>query len=257
VPTPALFDTHCHLGYGELAEDAPEALVARAHAAGVTHLLDVGVDAASSRRAAERARQLPGVHFAAGLHPNEADRFDTEWPELRALAQDPRCIAVGETGLDYHWDKAPRDVQRRAFAAHLELGARLDKAVIVHARKALDDAFAILADHRDARVVLHCFAGDERDVARAAELGCRLSFAGPLTYPNAAALRRAACAAPAELLLVETDAPFLAPQSRRGKRNEPAFVVEVAQQLAALRGVDFEGLAASTSANARALFALG
>ena len=250
--TPLEFaDTHCHLGQdGE--DDA--ATIARARSAGVVFLLDVGIDLATSQRAAVRAATHDGVRFACGLHPNSASRWRSESDGIAALAADPRCAAIGETGLDFHWNESPHEVQRAAFAAQLDLGVQLDKPVVVHARKALAEVFDVIAAHPLARVVLHCFAGDEHDAARAVGLGCHVSFAGPITYPKADALRRAARVVPGELLLVETDAPFLPPQSRRGGRNEPALVVEIAERLARERGEDFAALAARTTANARALF---
>ncbi|MBI5852244.1 MAG: TatD family hydrolase [Planctomycetes bacterium] len=249
--TAELIDTHCHLGHD--GED-PGIIVARAHAAGVVAMLDVGIDLATSQRAASRAASHEGVRFACGIHPNAASRWQSEGDAIAALAADPRCAAVGETGLDFHWNEAPHDVQRAAFQAQLELGVRLDKPVVVHARKALAEVLDVIASHPRARVVLHCFSGDERDAARAVGLGCHVSFAGPITYPKADALRRAARVVPGKLLLVETDAPFLPPQSRRGGRNEPALVVEIAERLARERDEDFAVLAARTTANARALF---
>ena len=253
-PPLVLFDTHCHLGHGEEPGQTAGERVARAHAAGVIHLLDVGIDLPSSRDALARARRFAAVRASVGLHPNDAGRFAADFAALAELARDTACVAVGETGLDFYWDRAPRALQEESFHAHLALGAELDKPVIVHARDAMAATLAVLEAHRGVRKVMHCFAGDETDALRAVELGCWLSFAGPLTYPRAEALRRAAVATPIDRLLIETDSPFLPPQSRRGKSNEPAFVIETAMRLAELRGITLAELAQTTTANALALF---
>ena len=246
-----LFDTHCHLGYE--AEDAV-VVRARAAAAGVGRLVDVGIDAASTRRARDRARNLADVRWSAGLHPNDASRLEAEWAEIAAMAAEPDCVAVGETGLDYYRDRTPPDLQKVSFERHLVLAAELGKPVIVHCRDAFDDVFAILGAHRHVRAVLHCFSGGPEEMRRAQELDLYVSFAGPLTYPKSEALRAAARIASHDRVVVETDAPFLPPQDWRGKRNEPAYVVRTAERLAAERGVSFDAIAATTTANASRLF---
>jgi TatD DNase family protein len=247
-------DTHCHLGHGD---EPPSALVERAQRAGIRRLIDVGIDAATTVAARQRARTLPGVVFTAGLHPCEAGRIGEDWAEIVAASADPRCVALGETGFDFHWDRASPAAQAEAFERHLDLAARIGKPVVVHCREAFDATFATLAAHPQVRTVLHCFSGGLAEARRALDLGCFLSFAGPLTYPRAAPLREAAAFAPVDRILVETDAPFLPPQGRRGQRNEPAFVVAVLEALASARGLRRVELAAQTTATARAVFGPG
>lgn len=245
------FDTHCHLDYEQQGTGAEEH--ARAVAAGVTALLCVGTDAASSQRCRDLAA-LPGVRWSAGLHPNEATRLAADWPAIEALARSPGCAAIGETGLDCYRDTAPLDAQQTALQAHLALARELGLPVILHCRDAFAPLFAELAAKLPVRGVMHCFSGGIDEARRALDLGLHLSFAGPLTYPKNHALRAAAAFAPADRILVETDAPFLAPQPCRGRRNEPAFVLHTLQGLATVRGITLLAAAEQTYANAVALF---
>ncbi|HEX6811066.1 MAG TPA: TatD family hydrolase [Planctomycetota bacterium] len=246
-----VYDTHCHLGLDGKVDPADEH--ARALAAEVTRLLVVGVDAASSRAASALSR-LPGVRWSAGLHPNDSTRLDAEWAEIEALARDPQCTAIGETGLDCYRDRAPLEQQERSLRAHLDLARELDLPVIFHCRDAFAPLFAVLRSERPVRGVMHCFSGGLDEARSALDLGLHLSFAGPLTYPKNDALREIARWAPAERIVVETDAPFLPPQRHRGKRNEPALVVETLQALANTRGLSLDAAAALTFGNASALF---
>ena len=246
-----VYDTHCHLGLDGKAPPADEH--ARAQAAGVTRLLVVGIDAATSAVARE-LQTLAGVRWSAGLHPNDAARFDDEWPRIEALARDPSCAAIGETGLDCFRDRTPLDRQERSLRRHLALARELDLPVVFHCRDAVAPLFAGLRDEPPVRGVMHCFSGDLDEARAALDLGLLLSFAGPLTYPKNDALRAVAAWAPADRILVETDAPFLPPQRLRGKRNEPAYVVQTLQALADARGVPLVDAAACTFANAVALF---
>ncbi|MBX3461910.1 MAG: TatD family hydrolase [Planctomycetes bacterium] len=246
-----VYDTHCHLGLDGKVPPADEH--ARAAAAGVTHLLVVGIDAATSR-AARELRHLPGVRWSAGLHPNDSTRLDEEWPALDALARDPSCSAIGETGLDCFRDRTPLPQQERSLRRHLALARELDRPVILHCRDAFTPLFAVLRDEPPVRGVMHCFSGDLGEARTALDLGLLLSFAGPLTYPRNEALRAVAAWAPADRILVETDAPFLPPQRLRGQRNEPAFVVQTLQALADARGIALAAAAECTLANALALF---
>lgn len=244
------YDTHCHLGYdGQRPEDEH----ARAVAAGVVAMLCVGTDAASSSRARDLGR-LPGVRWSAGLHPNDASRFDAEWPAIETLARTPGCAALGETGLDCYRDRTPLAAQEHALRAHLQLARELSLPVVLHCRDAFAPLFAILRDLAPVHGVMHCFAGGVAEARTALDLGLSLSFAGPLTYPKNHDLRAAAAFAPAAAVLVETDAPFLAPQPQRGKRNEPAFVLHTLATLAAVRGQSLHEAAATTFANAERLF---
>lgn len=255
-----MVDTHAHLG---LCEDDPAALVARARAAGVTRILTVGLDEESNRAALALAREHDEVRACVGRHPGSAAGFDEEArAAIAALAADPAVAAVGETGLDYYRDAAPRADQRRAFRAQIEVAREVAKPLVIHMRSGSgpgDDAVGEVLDllAREAggvEVVLHCFSAPPERVAQAAAYGWACSFAGNVTYPKAAALREAAALVPDELLLAETDAPFLAPQSRRGRASEPALVVETARELARVRGVPYERLERLVEANAARVF---
>ena len=249
-----LVDTHCHL---HLLEPAPDQVVAEALAEGVGHLVDVGVDLPSSRQAAANAARLPQVSAAAGVHPHDADTFDAAaLQELRRLLADPRVVGVGETGLDYHYDNSPRDTQRAAFAAHVRLARELDKALVVHCREAFADVVAILDAEGAPRVVFHCFAGDERAAARVVEAGWYVSFAGIVTFGNAAGLRAACAVVPLERMVLETDSPFLSPHPYRGRPNRPGRICLTAQTVAEVHQTTVEAVAAATSATAARTFRL-
>lgn len=249
-PAPVI-DTHCHLGHGD---EEPGALVDRARASGVVAWVDVGIDATTSVAALARSQALADVRFTAGLHPCSADQLDDDWATIEDCASDPRCVAIGETGFDFYWDRSTPARQREAFERHLDLAHRLGKPVVVHCRDAFDATFEVLGAHPDARAVLHCFAGGVDEARRALDLGCMLSFAGPLTYPRADDLRAAAAFAPEDRILVETDSPFLPPQGFRGQRNEPALVREVLKELARVRRMPEDAAATRTTANARRTF---
>jgi TatD DNase family protein len=253
-------DTHAHIGR---CKDEPAAIVARAREAGVTRILTVGLDERSNREAIEHAREFEGVRACVGRHPNSAGGFDDEAAaDILELARDDAVAAVGETGLDYFRDGAPRGEQRRAFRAQIEIARAVGKPLVIHMRSgngpdrdAVGETLALLAKEAEGvRVILHCFSGSVEQAREAAERGWYCSFAGNATYPSAADLREAARAVPDELLLAETDSPYLAPQSHRGKPNEPARVVETARVLARERGISYEELARIVEANAAALF---
>jgi TatD DNase family protein len=248
-----MIDTHCHLDHCE----PPDAeLVARARAAGVTRVATVGTDGASIERALAAAAEHDEVFAIVGRHPHETAGFDRRGlEEIERAGCHPKARAVGETGLDYHRDYAPRGDQRRAFEAQLELAGRLGLPAAIHTRAAEEDTFALLREHADRlpAVILHCFSAPER-LDECVERGYLCSFAGNVTYPKAVELQRAAREVPAALLLVETDAPFLSPQPVRGKRNEPANVVHTARRVAELRGIDYEELERTVEANAARVF---
>jgi TatD DNase family protein len=244
-----VIDTHAHLD----ALDDADAAVERARAAGVTRIVSVGTDPESWRRTLAIASRHDGIYAALGLHPHEAG--DEEAVEaLRDALADPRAVAVGETGLDYYRDHAPRDTQRRAFAAQLELAAELRKPAIIHTRAADADTVSMLASF-DGTAVMHCFSSAPL-LEPALEHGWYVSFAGNVTYKNAYDLRAAARAVPAERLLAETDSPYLPPQPKRGKPNEPAYVVHTVAVLAEARGEDADELAVQIDANASECFGL-
>ena len=244
-----MIDTHAHL---DALEDA-DAAVARAGQAGVTRIVSVGTDPASWRRTLAIAHRHDGVYVALGVHPHEAG--DEQAVEaLREALADPRAIAIGETGLDYYRDHAPRDAQRRVFAKQLELAEQLRKPAIIHTRAADADTVSMLESFQGT-TVMHCFSSAPL-LEPALERGWYVSFAGNVTYKNAYDLRAAARAVPRERLLAETDSPYLAPQPKRGKPNEPAYVVHTVAALAEARGDDADELAAQIEANANECFGL-
>ncbi len=247
-----MIDSHTHLD--QCAEPNTE-LVAAAEAAGVRRILTVGMDGASCRSALAAAEAFPQVYAAIGRHPNLAHGFDgADLAELRALAAHERCLAIGETGLDYYREGAPVDDQRRAFSAQIELAREVGKPLIIHTRAAEDDTIATLSDAAsDLTVVLHCFSMPDR-LGLCLERGWWISFAGNVTYPSAAELAEAARIVPDEWLLVETDAPYLTPQPVRKQRSQPAFVAHTVAFLAELRGVSVPELDALVERNAKRLF---
>jgi TatD DNase family protein len=244
-----VIDTHAHL---DAAADPADVLVQRAHEAGVTRIVSVGTKESSWRETLAIAERYDGVVAALGVHPHEA--ADGDVGSLRDAVQHPQAVAVGETGLDYFRDYAPRDAQRRIFDEQLELAAELAKPVIIHTRAADVDTLAALAGF-DGTVVLHCFSSLPL-LEPALERGWYVSFAGNVTYKNAHDLRSAAFAVPVERLLAETDSPYLAPVPRRGRPNEPANVVHTVVALAHARNADADELAAQIEANAVRCFAL-
>lgn len=244
-----MIDTHAHL---DLCEDADGA-VTRAREAGVTTILTVGTGAASWATALELAARHDGVRAIVGVHPHNAARDgEADLDELERLLADVRVVAVGETGLDYYRDYAPRGAQRRLFEAELELAAAAGKPVVIHTRAADEDTAALL-ERFDGTVVMHCFSSP-RLLPIALERGYYVSFAGNVTYKNASDLRVAATQVPPDRLLTETDAPYLAPQAQRGRRNEPAYVVHTLAALAEARGEDRDELELRIDENARAVF---
>ncbi|MGH2691079.1 MAG: TatD family hydrolase [Actinomycetota bacterium] len=249
-----LFDSHCHLF---MMEGDPAATVAQAKEAGVGGMVCVGIDAESSRRSRELADALAGVFATAGVHPHSASELDAAaGSAIEELAHDPRVVGVGETGLDYFRLLAPAEDQQRAFRAHCGLGRESGKALVVHTRDAWEDVMKILEEERVERVVLHCFSGDAAAAREASARGYFCSFAAIVTYPKNPHLLQAAADVPGDLLLVETDSPFLPPQSLRGKENSPGNVRHVVEALAEARGEDPAELAKRTSLNARRAFAL-
>jgi TatD DNase family protein len=247
-----VIDSHTHLDRGP----APEGeLVAEATDAGLERILTIGIDGRSRRAALAAAETYSPVFAAIGHHPNEATGYDDAiTAELRELAVHPRCLAIGETGLDDYRDYAPRADQERAFRAQIDLAQELGKPLVIHTRAAEDDTIATLAEHAAGLdVVLHCFSMPDR-LDECLEHGWWFSFAGNVTYPKSAELADAAARVPLDRLLVETDAPYLTPQAVRKERNQPAFVVHTARFLADLRGIEYAELEAAVEGNAAALF---
>ena len=239
-----MIDTHAHL---DALDDGPEEVLARAREAGVTRILTVGM-----AQAVALAERFDNVYAIVGIHPHESAAGDLD--EVRRLHEHPKAVAVGETGLDWFRDYAPRDDQRRVFAAQLELARELGKPVVIHTRAADTDTLAAL-DGYDGTVVLHCFSSPHL-LEPALERGWYVSFAGNATFPKTVDLRLAATQVPADRILAETDSPYLAPQPVRGERNEPAFVMHTVAALAQARGEDADALAAQIDRNASACFRL-
>jgi TatD DNase family protein len=247
-----VIDTHAHL---DACADRPSALIRRARQAGVDRIITVGTGIESCRVALELADLHEEVYAALGIDPHQAgDAEASRVGELRALLEHERAVALGEIGLDYYRDNAPRDRQRRLFDAQLELAAELGKPVVIHTREADRDTAEALADF-DGNVVMHCFSSPGL-LATVVERGYYVSFAGNVTYPKAGDLRAAAAQVPVERILAETDSPYLAPQARRGRPNEPANVVLTIAALAEARRQDVDELGARIDANADAAFSL-
>jgi TatD DNase family protein len=252
---PSLVDTHCHLGDAAFDADR-DAVLAQAKARGVTHVVVIGESVAGSERAVALARGATGLSATAGVHPHDATSWsDQTGQRVRELLGAPETVAVGETGLDYHYMHSPRETQRRAFAAQLQIGLELGKPVIVHARDADADMAAMLRalGPRPPVVVLHSFASGDDVWDAGMSIGAYFSFSGMITFKNWTQTGRLA-ACPSDRLLVETDAPYLAPVPHRGKRNEPGFVRDVAERAAVLRGESFDDLTRRTTENARRCF---
>jgi TatD DNase family protein len=247
-----VIDSHTHLGSCPAPADE---LVGAARAAGVRRILTVGMDSASCREALEHADAFEEVFAALGRHPNSAGGFDdAALEELRELSAHPRCAAIGETGLDYYRDTAPRADQLRAFHAQIDLARETGRPLVIHTREAEDDTIAVLRERAEGvTVVMHCFSMPRR-LGECLEQGWWISFAGNVTYPKAYALQDAARQVPADRILVETDAPYLTPQARRKERNQPAFVALTAAFLAELREEPYEELEAAVERNAAAVF---
>ena len=243
-------DSHCHVPY----EGVGVEVIAEAHDAGVARLVTVGTDLAQSTAAIGVAREHEGVWATVGLHPHDAkDGLDG----LEPLLADPTVVAVGECGLDYHYDHSPRDVQRDVFAAQIALAHDHDLALVIHTREAWDDTFDVLAaEGVPARTVFHCFTGGPTEARRALDAGAHLSFSGIVTFKAADDLRAAAALCPLDRLLVETDSPYLTPVPHRGRPNRPAYVPLVGAGVAAARGVDVDEVAAATWDNTERLFRL-
>ena len=254
-----LVDSHAHVDMSEFDSDRTD-MLARAQAAGVRQILAIGGAPGALASAVPFAERYDWIYAAAGIHPHEARlAMPAHYEELANLAKHPKFLAWGEIGLDYHYDHSPRDVQQRVFIEQLELARGAGRPVIIHCREAWPDCLALLEKHwRSSGLggIFHCFSGTLEEARRGMEMGFLISFAGNVTYPKAQNLRDLASALPLESILIETDSPFLAPQPFRGRRNEPAFVAEVARTLAPVRNLAPHELGAATAANFRCFFRL-
>jgi TatD DNase family protein len=255
-----LIDTHAHLDDERFREDLP-AVLERAASAGVGQMVAIGTTARSSLATVQLATVHPPVFAAVGLQPNNlTENEPTAWDEIIALAERPKVVAIGETGLDRYWNYTPLSQQEEFFARHLELGRKKDLAVVIHCREAEADVLRMLRAaydrHGPVKAVMHSFTGDWTTAEQCLAMGLYISFAGMVTFKNATALREVAAKVPLDRMLIETDSPYLAPVPVRGKRNEPAYVSHTAALLASIKQVDLPTFAAQTTTNARTLFGL-
>ena len=253
-----IIDSHCHLDFPDFADDL-DAVVERARAAGVERMITIGTQSVEGRRAWSRSRSaIDDVFFTVGTHPHEAAGEEAEdFDAMRAFAKHPKCVGIGEAGLDYHYNSAPRDVAQRVFRGHIALARELDLPLVIHTRDADADMAAILTDEMGQgrfRALLHCFTASRELAETALGLGLMISFSGVVTFKKSEDLRAIARDVPLDRILVETDAPYLAPTPHRGRRNEPAFVVATAGVVAEARGMTPEALAEATRANTHAIF---
>ena len=250
-------DTHAHLTFPEFAADLPE-VIERAREARLEAIVNIALDDDSVERSLKMSRDYPGyIYTGAGLHPHEASEWnDNSYEKYRALAKEKGLIAIGETGLDYHYKLSPVDQQKKVFRAFLQMAQELDLPAVIHSREAAADTVNILREENRGKLrgVLHCFAGDPQLLEAALELGLLISYTANITYPKADLIRQAAKDTPLDRIMIETDCPFLAPQVCRGTRNEPSYVVKVAEKIAEVKGLAVEELAAAATENARRLF---
>lgn len=253
-----LFDTHTHINIDEFDEDR-QAVIDRAGAAGVGRMLVVGFDRDTIDRALQLLDTYDFLYGAVGWHPVDAiDATEEDFRRIEELASHPKIVAIGEMGLDYHWDKSPADVQKEVFKRQIDIAKRVGMPIIIHNREATDDILAVLEEKNAAEVggIMHCFSADIETAQKCLDMNFYISFGGPVTFKNATLPKEVARFVPLERLLVETDCPFLSPHPYRGKRNEPARVALIAEKIAALRNVTTDELAQTTSDNARHLFGI-
>lgn len=252
-----LVDTHCHLDYPDLMADI-DAVVARARAAGVGRMVTISTHVARHATYSALAERFAHVFWTIGTHPhNAADEPDVAMAEIVALSHSPKCVAVGEAGLDFHYDKSPRDVQRKVFRTHIAAARETGLPLVIHARDADQDMIDILGEEHAKGAfgaILHCFSSGAELASVGLQLGFYLSFSGIITFKRSEELRAIAAATPLDRLLVETDAPYLAPDPYRGKPNEPSYVTRTAAVLAGVKGVSPDELAIATTANAERVF---
>ena len=250
-------DTHAHLTFPEYKIDLPE-VIQRAKEADLEAIIDIALDDEAIRTSLRYAQDYPGYVFtAAGLHPHDASEWTDDIPDkLRGLAKEKKIVAIGEMGLDYHYKLSPIEKQQETFRIFLGLAQELDLPAVIHSRDASKDTMRIIHEENQGKLkgVLHCFSGDMELAKEALDIGLLISFTGNITFPKAHQVRNAAKEIPLDRIMIETDCPFLAPQAFRGKRNEPAYVVKVAEQIAEVRGSTVEEIASKTTENAKRFF---
>ncbi|HAK89270.1 MAG TPA: radical SAM protein [Nitrospiraceae bacterium] len=251
-----MIDTHCHLEMRPFDDDR-EDVIKRAKE-NLEAVITIGSDFEGSKGAVALAEKYDFVYASVGIHPHDAKDFnDNIFNQIKAWAKNPKVVAIGETGLDYHYDHSPRDVQKEIFIKQLGYAVESGMPAIIHSREAKEDTLKILKESRVSKGVLHCFSGDMETAEKAMEMGLYISFAGTITFKKALQIQEIAKVIPDEYLLIETDAPYLAPEPFRGKRNEPAFVKHTAEFIAKLRGVSLEDIDRITTLNAKRLFGIG
>jgi TatD DNase family protein len=245
-----VIDSHCHLDSKEFDADRDQ-VIERARAAGVENMVAIGTgDGPPDLEAGIRLADKYGFYATVGVHPHDAAKASkTDFKRLVDIVKHPKVVAIGEIGLDYHYDFSPRDTQRSVFIEQMQIAADAGKPIVIHTREAWDDTIALLREHWRGVGIMHCFSGGPEEAQQALSLGFHLSFGGIVTFPKALNIQEAARMCPADRILIETDAPYLAPVPKRGKRNEPAYIVETAKKLAELRGETVESIAASTTLN--------
>jgi TatD DNase family protein len=253
-----LIDTHCHLDLDRFDTDRDEVIL-RAQEAGVKGMIVPAIDLQNCAKVLALSDKYPGVFAAVGVHPNSSAEWEDSWlDQVKQFAGNPKVVAIGEIGIDYYWDDAPKNIQHKAFSSQLALAADLGLPVIIHNREAGDDVIRLLANSplagRERPGVLHSFSADWHIAEAALDMGFYIGITGPVTFKKADDLREVVTNLPLNRILVETDSPYLAPQPRRGKRNEPAYVAYVAEQIASLQGLSSQEIAKITTANARRLF---
>jgi TatD DNase family protein len=252
-----LVDTHAHLQWASFDKDR-EKVISRARKAGVEHIVNIGFDLEGSRKAVELAEKYNGLYATVGIHPHNANQLNQNvLDELRKLSENPKVVAIGEIGLDYYRNFSPRESQKKAFEYQLFLAEELKLPVVIHNREAQTDSLKILSKfERKMEGIMHCFSGNIEMAEWCVKSNFFISFAGPVTFPNSHELRRIAKWTDLNKILLETDSPWLAPQNKRGKRNEPAFLLFIAKKIAEIKGISVDELAEATTENAREVFQL-
>lgn len=252
-----LVDTHAHLQWASFNKDR-ETVISRARKVGVENIVNIGFDADGSREAIELAEKHEGVYATVGIHPHNASQLNQNLlDKLRKLSENPKVVAIGEIGLDYYRNLSPREAQKKAFKAQLTLAEELGLPVVIHDREDHTDTLQILSKFKGkTKGVMHCFSGSREMAEQCVKLGFYISFAGPVTFPNSRKLHEVAEWTDLNKILLETDSPWLAPQNKRGRRNEPAFLPFIAKKIAELKGISAGDLAAATTKNAKDIFQL-
>jgi len=253
-----LFDTHVHLNAEQFSEDLLE-VIQRAEAEGVERMVVVGFDRPTITRAMELIEEYEFIYASIGWHPVDAiDMIDEDLIWIEELAKHPKVVALGEMGLDYYWDKSPKDIQQEVFRKQIRLAKKINLPIVIHNRDATSDIVTILKEENAAEVggIMHCFSGSVEIAKECVEMNFYISLGGPVTFKNAKKPKEVAELIPLEKLLIETDCPYLAPHPHRGKRNEPGYVKLVAQEIAQLKGITFEEVAQATTENAKKLFGI-